>query len=199
MPEWLSLVIGISAGYILTVFYDRLVAQPNIVISKGNASDGNEYRFLHVEVENKLRRGIPRIFKGNRAAQYVKVYIRILEPITESEICKYVGRWSSKAEPLDLVDGTSGVYNHSKAIEADSEILLPGESKNITVAIKKQGNSYFHGFNNESYMYNWEKPEYCIDQKVAFLEVLAYTDKGTRRARFTIQNPSKNVKTFKVG
>jgi hypothetical protein len=56
-----------------------------------------------------------------------------------------MGRWSSKAEPVSVSQGT---FDPGRAMDAESEILLPCESKHLPVAVKREKEDSFYGFNN---------------------------------------------------
>jgi hypothetical protein len=187
----LSLSLGAALGIIFTIAYERY-AKPTIVVSIGDKADGVAHRFVHLDVTNKYRTGFIGFIKGNRVAEFVKVRVSALDPATNSLVVGYIGRWSSKAEPIDSKNGIFGTFNPALAIDAESEILLPGERKSLTIALKHEGSNHFCGFNNGSYRYDkWENPDLILDLKSTILKIEVFTDSNKLVRKFALRNPSK--------
>lgn len=193
-------LIGALLGLLITEHYERIWKRPTFKINVGDISDGKTHRFLHINVTNVERKGIRKLLRSNNSSELVKARIVFYDPLTRSELCNFIGRWSSKAEPLDDVDYSSGTGkpNFAMAQEAEHEIILPGETKPLTVSVKFNGNSSFYGFNNWSYFKEWKDPQLEIDLKSVVVKFELYTTKFKRVAYFALNNPSDNCNNFNL-
>jgi hypothetical protein len=198
MSAILLLILGAILGIVFTVIYSRY-SRPTIIVTIGEKADGETHRFVHLDVSNKLRKGAVRFIRGNTVAEYVKVRVNMLDPTTNSIVFDYIARWSSKAEPVESITGNHGTFNPALAIEAEREILLPGEKKSLTIALKYDAKDQFSGFNNWSYQFpEWENPEWTVNLKTALLKVEVFTDGNKLVKKFALQNPSRSKLNFKL-
>lgn len=178
--------------------------KPKILIKPGEVAEssvfGERHRFVHLCVSNIYRKKLwERFLHGDLLINNCKANIELLDPITKSIICSYQGRWSSTAEPLIDITNNSKIFDPSKAIAGEIETILPGESKELTVAVKFEGEEDFSGFNNWSYVYQkWKNPDWTIKSKSVYLRLILRYNLGKEVATFIIANPNGSLTNFRI-
>lgn len=200
-------VLGAFIGALLAILRENS-RKANLVIKSGSFGDGNYQqlgapsRFLHLKVQNtewaeRWKNFVLRI----KPALFCKAQLIFLDPKTKAEIFSFQGRWTSTPEPLIRTDPQKniGIFDPSKAISAEIENILPGESKEISVALKVQGQDEFIGFNNWSYQWpNWRNSDWVIEKGSVLLKVVLWWDSGKLEQCFVISNEQKTIKSFHV-
>lgn len=120
-----------------------------------------KFKSLNLKITNKKRKGILKIF--NRSATQIRIFLYFKDFSTGALMYSVIARWNDTREPLtpDYKDIDIGL-----ALTHPREVLVPGQSNIISVAIKKENNTYCFPFSNESYMYqkrDFEVPGWKIE------------------------------------
>lgn len=201
-------ILGAFFGAFLAILRENS-RKPNLVIEPGSFGDGNypqlgaPSRFLHLKVKNvEWPEWWKEFLLGNKPALFCKAKLEFLEPKTKTEVFSFQGRWTSAPEPL-IPTGKQpnvGIFDPSKAISAEAENILPGESKEISVALKIERQDEFIGFNNWSYQWpQWRNPDWVISKGSMLLRVILWWDSGKTERCFVISNEQKTIKSFHIG
>ncbi|QQG43980.1 MAG: hypothetical protein HYW86_03905 [Candidatus Roizmanbacteria bacterium] len=198
LKEFLLLLFGAIIGWLLQRLTDILTA-PNFKIDIGTSpifqppTAKDHYKFMNVSVIN-VKRGILSFFISSNTATNARVWLSFLDPETKAELLKINGRWTTTKEPVDYHGGV----NIGDALLVSRETIPPDESTEISIAIKKQGMDECYAFNNESYLYSWEKPDFQLDQKRYLLKVKIAAEGKEWVRNFILLNLGKSLKNFRL-
>ncbi|HSW78869.1 MAG TPA: hypothetical protein VLF88_02530 [Candidatus Babeliales bacterium] len=200
MRDAALIFLSALVALLITEFYERVVKRPSFFVQTGDKADGPSHRFLHINVTNVERTGLRKFLRSNSAAELLKVRITFIDPVSGADICDFTGRWSSKAEPLDDIDFSTGTGKYSPflAKDAETEALLPGETSPLTVALKSNKEHAFYGFNNGSYIYGWKDPKLEVELNSVIVKFELFTTKFKKQSKFAISNPSDKIQSFKI-
>jgi len=200
-------ILGAFIGAFLAIWRENL-AKPNLVIKPGSFGDGSyqhigrSSRFIHLKVINKeWPRWWQRFFYGLRSAHSCKAKLDFIDPITKSTIFSIQGRWNSTPEPLiPITSPNVGIFDPARAMHGEIETILPNEEKEITIALKFEGDDEFFGFNNWSYLFsNWRNPKWVIEKASVLLKITLWWDSGRMEKCFVISNEQKTINSFHIG
>lgn len=158
-------------------------------------SQNNEFKFLHIRVSNVMRPFWQAWFLGNLTANNARIWVSFYDYESKNVILKINGRWTSKKEPVNYETNKIDI---SEALLVPRETIPPGETVNVSVAIKKQDRQPFFGFNNESYLENWLKKDYELADKKYIVDIKLSAEGKTYGCQFLLQNPSNRLNNFKL-
>lgn len=198
--------IGAFIGTLLAIFYDH-AKKPEINIVEGSRADGNyenigKVRFLHIKIKNCERKNwFKRFIQGYIIMSYCKTELEFLDPITKAVKFRFQGRWSSTPEPYISFHGekNKGIFDPSKAVAGEIENIFPGESKEIAVVLKIDGDKKFVGFNNWSYLYEkWWNKDFEIKNDSTLVRIIIRWSTGKKQKLFVISNPQEAITNFQL-
>ncbi len=164
--DLLLLFIGALIGWTLQRISD-ISTRPNITMSIEDSAtfidraSNINYKFLHIKVKNNKRNLFIKFFIGNQTANVARSWISFIDILTNAELLKINGRWATTKEPVDY----KGSVNIGDAIIASRETIPPDEESVIPITIKQEGKKECFAFNNESYLYSWQKPDFELTEK----------------------------------
>jgi hypothetical protein len=195
--DWTSLALGTLFGWLLgflSVYIVDKLKEPNLVFEVGSVAEKHptmQWRFIHIKIKNFKK--YPRLnpFKPTPAFE-CKASVEVKDKT-------FVGRWTSKAQPIGSNIGE--IIN--KALVHPRETIHPYtneyEAVEVVLGIKYENEDEFYGFNNESYLpqyNNLKNPNYKFP-KGTFRGKLTISTMGqTYCQHFKIYNKSKHRKDF---
>ncbi len=195
-----SLIGAIIGGFVAITQENSKI--PNIEILPGKPADGNgSRRFLHLKITNIRRENFWQKFrKGNKPALLCKIQLEFLDPENKTQLFEIQARWSTSAEPLTLssTNLNIGTFDPRQAFAAEVENILTSESKEIDIALKNNNEQGFYGFNNWSYLYNHENPDWHITSSSVLVRVNFSCDTTSTSKLFRISNPNTRITNFKI-
>jgi hypothetical protein len=208
-PEGVFLLAGAFFGFVLNLVAQSLSRATLKIEILDDASNSRTatYKFLHVRVANVEPPAYLRWLFGSQVSTFTKAKIKFLEPTTSTSLFEVDGRWSSTGEPMQnmVVTDPSGqishvrLFDYSKVPSLRTEYILPGESVNLAIAVKFQGDSGFFGFSNESYAFDLQNPDWKLHSVAVPIEITVAAGNGERiTRRFTIVNPNSNYDHFRI-
>lgn len=195
----LFLVIGAVIGWFFQRLTDLLTG-PKFKIEGITGSvfqlpgTTNKFKFLNVKATNIKRGFLRRLFVGNSTATNARVRVYFLDTETKAELLEINGRWTSTKEPVDY----RGNINIGDALIISRETIPPGESAEISIAVKEETKTDCYAFNNESYLYSWFKQDFLLDQKRYIVRVLITSDGKEWSKEFTMLNLGTTLRNFKI-
>ena len=197
--NYFELILGALLGGLLTRGWDE-IRKPNLKIVVGEDgfwpnNSSPDVKFLHVKVNNVKRNWLDSIFFGNPTANNARAWVSFLDYPSKKELVKLNGRWTSKKEPVDY---STGKVDLAEVLVPPRETITPDEETNISVALKDKGKDNLFGFNNESYLHNWRKPEYELDEKRYVVRVRISSEGKSWFKEFVLLNPGKTLSNFKL-
>lgn len=197
--NYFELILGVFLGGLLTRGWDE-IRKPNLIIEVGEDgfwpnNTSADVKFIHVKVSNVKRNWMESVFFGNPTANNARAWVSFLDYPSKKELVKMNGRWTSKKEPVDY---STGKIDLAEVLIPPRETIPTGEESNISIALKDKGKSNFFGFNNESYLHNWRKPEYELDEKRYLVRVRISSEGKDWFEEFVLLNPGKNLSNFKL-
>ncbi|MBI3671507.1 hypothetical protein HY249_01795, partial [Candidatus Azambacteria bacterium] len=178
--EAIYLVLGAFIGFALNIVAQNLnKADIEITVLKDSqnikGSDGERvWKFLHVKVTNKKRSAIFHSLIGSKISLFTRARIKILDPYTQKEIFSIDGRWSTDNEQSKTMIVGANVKRSDgvKVQELRFEHIFPGESSNLAIAVKIDGQENFYGFSNLSVGYDvFQNSKLRLDESAVFAEV----------------------------
>lgn len=198
LKDFLLILFGAILGWLLQRLTDILTA-PKFKIDIGtspvfqNSTTKDSYKFINVKAKN-VKRGIFSFFISSNTATNSRVWLSFLDPVTNAELLKINGRWTTTKEPVDYHGGV----NIGDALIVSRETIPPDESTEISVAVKKQGTDECYAFNNESYLYSWQKPDFQLDQKRYIVQIKIAAEGKEWTKNLVLLNLGKSLKNFKL-
>ncbi len=170
-----NLVAGI-AGILIVLWIERQ-RRPSLTIrlgQPGEIKDGDilqrpQCKWLHVQVQN---RSVPKwlawVYHGEPALAcraWITFHHLDGQRIFDREM---VARWSGSDEPkVEVINIKSG-EEEKKAIRLigaqNSFDIPPGEQTDVDVVFRVKSEDNCYGWNNESYLYNWHHPDWCLEK-----------------------------------
>lgn len=197
--NYLELILGAFLGGLLTRGWDE-IRKPNLVIEVGEDgfwpnNTSADVKFLHVKIKNVKRSWLESLFFGNPTANNARAWVSFLDYPSRKELVKMNGRWTSKKEPVDY---STGKIDLAEVLIPPRETIPTDEETNISIALKDKGKNNFFGFNNESYVHNWRKPEYELDEKRYIVRVRISSEGKDFLNDFILLNPGKSLSNFKI-
>lgn len=194
-----GLIIGSLGSLLAAGIYERLKS-PSLHISVGERSDGDragrKWRFLQVFVRNKKR--IFPLLPTRNTAYSCRAWIQFLDE-KGTEILKLDGRWSSVKEPLVVVpiSGAVGTIPDLSSIYIPPrEDIPPGETVQLAVGVKFEGEEEFYGFNNISYLFDWKNPDSKVNLNLAKVVVNITSGENVWKKKFKVENPNSKRDNF---
>jgi len=194
---------GIIGWFISAIL--RNFSKPYLVITpledSLNTNPGS-HKFLHIKIENRKRRWWKKFLFGERAALFCRAYIKYIGPDDNHELISgpLSGRWSSTGEPV-LQVGNQRHFQYNRVPDLRFEHIMPGDSVNLAVAVKINGDQEFYAFDNVSYAYLHEAfrdPNKKMDKKTCDVLIkIVTTDGFYREKKFRICNPTQQLGNFK--
>lgn len=193
-----QLISGILLGWFFTQMMN-MFKRPTLIFAISDDKEfikGNrKFKFLNIVIKNKNQNFLKKFLFGNVSLNNSRVWLRFLDYQSKAEMLKINARWTSTKEPVD--------YQSGKPILSD--ILIPsresipsGEEAGVSVAIKEAGINSFYAFNNESYLHNWKKPDYQLDDRKYIIEINILSDGNEYSHQFTLVNPPNSLSFFKL-
>ncbi len=197
--NYFEIILGVFLGGLLTRGWDE-IRKPNLKIEIGEDgfwpnNSSSDVKFLHIKVNNVKRNWLDSIFFGNLTANNARAWVSFLDYPSKKELVKMNGRWTSKKEPVDY---STGKINLAEVLIPPRETIPSGEETNISITLKDKGKNNFYGFNNESYSYNWRKPEYELDEKRYIVRIRISSEGKDWLTDFVLLNPGKPLSNFKL-
>lgn len=192
------LLLGWVLGFVTVVVVDWL-KEPNLHFSVGSVDDGKsqaskDWRFLHIRIVNWKRKFTFSPLTTNPA--FASKAIVTIDGKT------FVGRWTSKGEPL--IYGTGGFpvgVDLNATLVTPREDIQPSngeEAVQVAIGMKYDGEPDFSAFNNESYLYQPSlknsKYNFGLGSHDGMVEILTLGKKYIQK--FRIHNDSINRKDF---
>lgn len=156
---------------------------------------GRTFKFINLEVENKKYNSLVKFFIGNTSLNNARVWLIFQDFSSKKEILKVNGRWASTKEPIDYSSGQPLI---PEILLPSRDSIPPGESANISIAIKESGETSFFVFNNESYLHDWKNPDFELKDNKYWLKVRILADGIEYTDNFLISNPATGLKNFKL-
>lgn len=174
---WLNLIVEILfqllllvIGIILALWYDGL-GQPRIYLElmPTNINTNNRYkgiaRFPHVKVWNRPRR-LPFLRRVSARRCHGNVRFLTLDGEEVHEKAMPI-RWSGNPEPLKYEispqDGSLKRVVETSLFRASRFIDIPPDSgEAIDIAVRVYSESSAYGWNHESYIHDWQHPEFHL-------------------------------------
>jgi len=194
--DWFLVFVGALLGLASVWIVDKS-KEPNLIFEVGSVDEKHpikKWRFIHIKVKNLKRH------KFNPFTTIPAFACKAIVKIGEKE---FVGRWTSKEEPLTYVQG-GPVLNVNAVLVHPREDIQPTdknedkESVQVAIGLKYESEDKFYGFNNESYIYqpDLKNPnlKYSQGEIEGEISVLTLGKKYTRK--FLIHNMSKHRKDF---
>ncbi len=144
-------IVGGALGFGTVILVDWL-KEPQLIVEKGSEPYNSQanWKFIHLKVKNKARK-FDWLPISTLSANAVKALIKLGDK-------EYIGRWTSKAEPLIYGPGGRPIgFDPSSILITPREDIHPStdntEVVEISIGIKSNGQNNFYAFNNESYLY----------------------------------------------
>lgn len=95
------------------------------------------------------------------------------------------------------VDYKGGI-SIAETIITSRETIPPGESSEISIAVKLDGEDNCYAFNNESYLHEWKNPNFELDQKRYIVKVKIAAEGKEWEKEFVLINLGKTIKNFRL-
>lgn len=201
---FIGVLSGLIAGWILNLLYINFT-KANLVIEslEDKLNTGSDvHKFLHVKVINKERGALLRLLFGNKGAIFCKAKISF-EDVNGFELLpnKLFGRWADTGEPVTASQDGARYFQYQLVSGLKFNHILPGESSNLAVAIKWEGEKEFYGFDNESYAFlanGFRDDDKKIKNSCILKVQLTTTDGRYREKTFKINSPSTHINNYKL-
>lgn len=196
--ETLFLLGGILGGWFLQRL-TQINSGPNFGIKLGTTpiflpNTSSQVKFINIEATNLKRNFLLRLLVDNNISNNTRCWVRFLDPETRAELLKINGRWTSTKEPIDY----KGQINIGDALITSRETIPPGESSEISIAVKLDGEIGCYAFNNESYLYGWKKPDFELKEKRYIVNIKIASNDKEWEEDFVLLNPSESIKNFRL-
>lgn len=204
IKDWKTILISTIAGGLLgfgTVILVEWLKEPNIVFEVGTEDDDptNQRKFIHIKIRN-LNKKFRYSPINTSIASSAKALIKI-------EDQQFIGRWTSKGEPLIYGPGNIPIaVNPNEILVTPREDICPAplgddnEVVQVAIGMKYENENEFYGFNNESYLYqpHLKNNKRQFGQGEFVGEILIYTLGNKYNKRFRVYNPTTNRNDFKL-
>lgn len=193
-----QLFIGAALGWFLQRLTD-IYSKPRLTFEIGSdpiflPETSAQVKFLNVKIKNVKRNLLSNLLLGNHSASNARSWVSFADPVTKAELLKINGRWTTTKEPVDYKGG----INIGDALITSRETLPPGEESEIGIAIKEDGKNEAYGFNNESYLFSWKKPDFELSEKRYILKVKVAAEGKEWSEEFVLVNLGKTLRNFKL-
>jgi hypothetical protein len=163
-----SLVAGI-AGILIVLWIERQ-RRPSLTIrlgEPGEIKDGDilqrpTCKWLHVQVQN---RNVPDWLGWVYHRAWITFHHLDGQRVFDREM---VARWSGSDEPkVEVINIKSGEEQKQvlRLIGAQNSFdIPPGEQTDIDIVFRAKSEDNCFGWNNESYLYGWHHPDWCLEK-----------------------------------
>jgi len=197
-------VAGALLGWFLSIILKNY-SKPDILISalddNLNTNPGT-HKFLALNVENKKRSWLKKAIFGEKAALFCKAKVEYFnENGSNLFSSSFDGRWSSTGEPVMQV-GNERHFQYNRVPDLRFEHIMPGDSSNLAIAIKINGDQEFFAFDNVSYAYlsdAFRDPNKKVSDRLCKIKVQVTSVDGIYPKKyFWIHNPSSRLNGFKI-
>lgn len=194
-----QIIIGFILGWPFARFWEE-IRKPQIEMSIGHealwpSDNSPQTKFLHIKVINKKRKLPTAMFLGHPTANNTRAWISFLDFNTKIELLKINGRWITKKEPVDYA---AGKIDLAEALIPPRETIPADEESSLSVALKDVGKSQAFAFNNESYLYQWRKDEFKLEEKRYLVRVKVSAEGKEWIRDFILLNLGTSLKNFKI-
>ena len=187
-------LLFVFVGIVLALWYENLGA-PRLKISGGLTTDsvkpnGWKTRFLHLDVKNDPRAKIPFVTRQTAFSCHGTITF-----LTTDD--KQIGnpmpiRWDGNPEPLkpEVVNGKIEFLPDFRLMRLSRYIdIPPGESEGLAIAVRIDGLSDAYGWTGESYLHNWQHPEYQLPTGDYVAHIYLTTGDSIFKQDFRFTNP----------
>jgi hypothetical protein len=188
-------ILGIQFTILIPLFIEWL-KQPELDILAGTRTDfiinNNTYRILHLIVRNQALGLLSRNFAvGTRAI------VRFME--NGNTLTSTSGKWADQPEPVLQLPQSLGGNQFQGWLTAFLRAvdIPPGGDAPLAIAIKRDGDPYFYGFDAWSYASSLLRPNLLV-QRQGRVRVLVTVQSGdvSKSRNFTLNNVSNSVRDF---
>lgn len=199
--DWLSIGIGAFLGWVLslvTVLAIDYFKEPTLffeVAPAGKDDPARKWKFIHIRIKNLKRK--------YKYSPFTTVPAFACKAVVNLRDKKFVGRWDSKAEPLNFVSG-GAVLDLNAVLVAPREDIQPSptgsdeEAVQVVIGLKYEGEKSFYCFNNENYAHqpDFRLPKHKLPLGVFEGEIKVFTLGKICKRKFRVHNSSSKRSDF---